>query len=509
MPLYRNPVGEYTLQGYYKPYDLVQQMIIYADITDYRTAVMMKIAEEEKTARRSVVFFTENPSTLFLINNGFILYEPGMEYTASDIDIIIDAITRGQSIIFSTNNIGNPETKRAMIHQLVSALCSGSVNISNLSMIFENVEQLYSRTWDQATKSGMPTFMDLLGRAKAEHCHVAFAAQSSRNIPRKLADSCSTTIIGRISNRNRAIATAKDIDPRLIRQLDKPFGILMQSEKIFHLYNRTTAQMQGASETDLPEDIKKVIESMAKEGPLPLPTRLKQEDLQCKFDPDNPKRYRRSEIKIQSKFERKIKAKRDEVNALTSPANITSAYIPTAKIAASNGVANDNHVRPAQKIGHKREKRFDAQTAIALMRNKGFANPADLVIVGLKVISASKMKLNERVIPSLTPLGMMRRLAADNNLRKAIIAGVDFAAENSVEGLTKVSAPAYAAAYYEALQSEDQFADLFQKQVNVETLQKLGAETDELRSSESQYQFLRGEICRIQRANKSAGKQAA
>lgn len=499
-------MGNYCINGTWTERDLRMQMIVYSNINAWRTALMMQIAEREKANGRAVLFFTENPFAEHLTmpfpagspKEPFYLYRPGPAYQASDIDTIIDYLSRGKSVIFDTNKISTIWFKHEILANMVAGLSGEKMSITNLTMVFESCEQFYGRQYNYGDRSAIGMFKVFIDRCKAEGAHVIFAAQSSRDIPKEIATSCGTSILGLISNNLQATNTSTDIHKPLLEYLDRPFGLSRKSENDFFIFSKTTSPEEGMMASDLPEEM--FSKSVMEQQVLPSPARLHDIALQCSFDPRKPKASPEYKSSHQDEFQDKILEAREEVENSIEPNEIDVA---TQESEAST--ANDNQnvsSSVATKTRKTKPTKFtDPQSAIAMLRSKGFSNPKDMVMIGLKVVSVQKNVLNSKIPASLTPTTLVRRLVRDERLREAIeTAKVSTQAIHDRHGFD-VNVNSYASAYYQALKNNAKLARKFNAELLGDdssqdiaqlrdSLEAFSKEADDKRRTEAQYRSI-------------------
>lgn len=75
------PLNNFAFLGNPTDRDLEHQMIVYADQSTYRTALLMKVAEEQHLYKnRKVVYLSESPYSRHLMKLGFLNYQPEDSY---------------------------------------------------------------------------------------------------------------------------------------------------------------------------------------------------------------------------------------------------------------------------------------------------------------------------------------------------------------------------------------------------------------------------------------------
>lgn len=514
-----SPVKTSGVTGYYSDEDLVMQIMLYGDITPWRCARMMRIAEEERAKERMVLVLTENEIVSHLSVLGFLVYRPATHgFNASDIAVIIGQLQAGDAVVINTNELGDDDKYR-ISRLLVAAL--SLMDISRLSLVVESTEQFFSRRWNYGNKAGMPTLNNLLKRAKGSGAHMAFAAESPKEIAIEIANSCGTAAVGRVSNNDRATAVGNSVDKRLVRNANEMWGIKALNPNDFYLYNHTTAPRQAAAQGVLP--IETPVNMLAMTQMSMLPCRLRDEPLFCLYDPSKPTPTPDLDGEHQEAFVDLIERGRDEADAEAErPAIAARKDSPSVSRAVS--IANDNATAPVRRKA-VRTRFTGASTAVAMIRAAGIQNADRYVTIGLKVVNARGGRLNAPLHGRLTPQSLATKVIKDDLLRDAIRTGFAVAHRSRSDKSTVISAPAYAAAFYHALGEDQALARRFHAEMFVEgvrsgkrspqgrdldaAMRQIGTEANSTLRSEAQYQLLRNAWILFQNANRAALPKAA
>lgn len=523
-----SPLGTYCFNGTWTAKDLQNQMIVYSGINHWRTALMMQIAERERAEGRTVLFFTENPYAEHLTMppvNGqtlrrFLMYRPGPAYQESDIDIIIDHLNMNRNIVFDTIGIGDLMFKHGILAAMVSGLAGAGINVRNLSIIFESAEQFYGRQYNFGVRSAIGMFKIFLDRCKIEGARVAFAAQSSRDIPKEIANNCNTPIVGRIGNHVQATNTSKDIFPSLEEHINKAHGLMRKNEKDFFIFSTSTTAAEALAASQLPDEM--ITQSILEQQILPLPARLHDITLECSFDPGNPELPPEYQSNEQDDFARKVIERREEMENSVSVPNEIEGCIIADSAQRDTVIANDEKIdqKSYEMIRNLKQaaiNKTDPQEAIRLLRARGFSNPAVLVTAGLKVLSMRKNVLNSEIDKSMTSQILAKRIEKNSQLREAVDSALKIVSLLEQEHDLSVDLNAYTAAYYQALKFNNGVARAFNDELcnahpsseigNLRnTLRELSKEKDDKRSAESQYRAI---TASWKRYSGKSGKKAA
>jgi len=497
-----SPVKTSGVGGYYSDEDLVLQMMIYGDITPWRCARMMRIAEEEQAKGRMTLVLTEADAVNHLARLGFLVFRPATHgfNAEADIALIVSMLQAGRMIVINTNELGDEE-KYHITRQLVAAF--SVMDISKLSLIVESTEQFFARRWNFGKKAGMPTLNNLLKRAKTTGAHFAFASESPEEIAVEISRSCGTPAVGRISNHDRARSVGKSVDPRLFQHADEIYGIKAQNPNDFYLYNRTTAPRQDGAQGVLPIETQMTIQALTQTHTVPC--WLTDRTLDCGFNPQSPTPGPDLEDDDQKDFREALETARDQAEA---PAIAAKLETVIRRVAAPAG-ANDNAMRPrrraskARKASNRLVGKTDAYTQLVAA---GIGNGKKLMSYARTMLNARHGRLNVTLDGRTTARSVAQRVIDDKLLRDAINAGVAVA-KRITDADHVVSGVAYATAYYQALKEDEDMARRFHVEMAVTGLRGgqrparaldleaglrgMGTTTDASDRSESQYQFVR------------------
>lgn len=508
------PVKTPGVSGYYTPSDLVLQMIFYGDITPWRCARIMRIAEEEQDAERKVLLITENASVAHLVMRGFRLYRPAEQgYDKADIDAIITALMAGTPIIIDTNGLLE-KPKLEISRKVANALSELSTDdLSSLSFIVESTEQFFARRWNYGEKSGVPVLNNLLKRFKAAGTHVVFGAESPQEIAIEIARSCGTSVVSLTSNNDRAKAIARTVDSRLSKHAHEIYGLGLLNVDEFYLYNRSTAPRQGQMALGLFPDVP--VSSQAMTMSCLVPCWLKDSPLACGFDPNDPTKPR-LDTDGQSAFVKMLIENRD-----AQP----DAKGGSPSIAAT---ANDNAPRRRSRKTVRRQAptRFmGSRYVVEQLKAKGVPNAERMVAFGLKAINARGGKLNVPLHGGITAQKLVKRIIEDELLREAVVTAGNIEGRYTATKGVIVSGVSYAAAHYQSLCENPVLARKFHDEmfvagrqtgeqsedgINLErALVQLGTERDVKRRTESQYQLLMNAWNRFVEADTPKARKAA
>lgn len=497
-----SPVETPGVASYYTNEDLVLQMIIYGDISSWRCARMMRIAEEQAAENRMVLVLTENESVSHLASLGFIVYRPAVHgYSNTDIDVLIALLQGGQHIVIDTNLLED-EQKYEISRLLVGAL--STINVARLSLIIESTEQFYARRWNYGNRSGVPVLNNLLKRFKAQGSRVAFGAESPEEIAIEIARSCGTSAVGRISNHDRVKAVGRSVDHRLPKHADRLYGIKLLDPNDFYLYNRTTAPRLGERQAELPLNVPVTGEAIARAHIVPC--WLKDYDLECGFNPNSPTPGPELDSDKQKEMIEALDEARDNEQRVAAKA-VQEAIAKAGSIVT----ANDNAAPRRNRKTATPQRLSGSQYAVERVEAAGIPNAKRLVSMGLKAINSRGGRLNVPLHGGITAKNLADRIIEDELLREAVTAAATLANRfASFEG-TSVSGVACAAAYYQALCENATLARAFYHEMFVEgqsrkkrepvlspsasamkiALCQLGAEANAKRRTESQYLHLR------------------
>lgn len=515
-----SPVETPGVASYYTNQDLVLQMIIYGDISSWRCARMMRIAEEQAADDRMVLVLTENESVSHLASLGFIVYRPAVHgYSNTDIDVLIALLQGGQHVVIDTNLLED-EQKYEISRLLVGAL--SRINVAKLSLIIESTEQFYARRWNFGNRSGVPVLNNLLKRFKAQGSRVAFGAESPEEIAIEIARSCGTSAVGRISNHDRVKAVGRSVDHRLPKHADRLYGIKLLDPNDFYLYNRTTAPRMAERQAELPLNVPVTGEAIARAHIVPC--WLKDYDLECGFDPNSPTPGPELDGKGQETMIKVLKEAR-ESELLIAAKSVQEAIAKSGSIVT----ANDNAGPRRDQKASTPQRLSGSQYAVQRVEAAGIPNAKRLVSMGLKAINSRGGKLNAPLHGGITAKNLADRIIEDELLREAVTAAASLANRfSSIEG-TSVSGVAYAAAYYQALCEHATLARAFHHEMFVEgqsrgasdatlsprayamktALCQLGAEANMKRRSESQYLHLRNAWGQFRAEHEAPARKAA
>lgn len=515
-----SPVETPGVASYYTDEDLALQMIIYGDISSWRCARMMRIAEEQSKKDRMVLVLTENESVSHLATLGFLVYRPSAHgYRNTDIAVLIGLLQAGQNIVIDTNLLED-ERKYEISRELVGAL--STINVARLSLIVESTEQFYARRWNYGNRSGVPVLNNLLKRFKAQGSRVAFGAESPEEIAIEIARSCGTSAVGRISNHDRVRAVGKSVDPRLPQHADRLYGIKLLDPNDFYLYNRTTAPRIGDRQAELPLNVPVTGDAIARAHIVPC--WIRDHELECGFDPNSPTPGPELDSEGQEAMIKALQEAR-ESELLIAAKSVQEAIAKTGSIVTANDNAGPRRYQKASAP----QRLSGSQYAVERVEAAGIPNAKRMISMGLKAINSRGGRLNVPLHGGITAKNLADRIIKDELLREAVTAAASLANRfSSFEG-TSVSGVAYAAAYYQALCEHVTLARAFHHEMFVEgqsrkasdvtlsprayamktALCQLGAEVNTKRRSESQYLHLRNAWGQFRAEHQMPARKAA
>jgi hypothetical protein len=486
------------VEGYYSNEDLILQMIFYSDITSWRTARLMQVAEECRQAGRSVLVLTENAEVEHLASIGFLVYRPSMHglNPIADAMAIVARIKAGDSVVVNTTQT-ELYPRNVMIRHLLNGLAA--MDIGNLGLVVENTESFFPRKRSHGDNEGMHTLAMLLRRAKVARIPVAFGAESSQEIAREIGKSCGTPVVGRITNDECMRDISKALDTRIRRYANELYGIKALDPRDFYLYNRYTAPRQAARQMEL--EIGVSVEALTR-GSI-VPCWLSDRVLTCGFRPEAPTPGPDLDGEDQSTFVEEIEqARADSEEGREAAVNVQPA--PVASATPSN-VVRMRTSKTAQASSAPRGRMASGE-AVPMVAAAGFLNAGRLVTIGRAVITSRGGRLYAPLDRRLTPRSLAQRIVGDATLREAILAG-QAVCLRFMRSTGVVSSRAYASALYQAMQEDLDLARSFHAEMSVEGvrsgrrsaramdldtgLRRLGEIKDTMERGEAQYQMIR------------------
>lgn len=490
-----SPVYTQGTPGYYSPRDLVLQMIVYGDITAWRTARMMRVAEESRIEGRTVLVLTENEQVEHLASQGFVIYRPSVQGLNPKVDAltIVDALRNGKSVVVNTDQIEQLD-KNMLVRHINNGLAT--MSLRDLAIVVESTEAFYPRRRSRGDNAGMDTMNNLLKRAKAAGAYVAFAAESPDEIAVEISRSCGTPVVGCISNEDRAKAVAKSVDMRLMKPRDEMYGMKTLNQNDFYIFNRFTAPRQGQGQLPLEIDV-----TMASVVQMAIvPCWLRDQILACGFDPNTPTPPPTIDRDEQKRFETELETARQEADEVPAIAAKTSA----APVKATVSGANDNTRKAtARRSRNRLENRGEG---VAIIEAAGLTNALRMMTYARTVLNARNGKLNIALDGRATARSVANKVIEDEALREAIMAGYSIA-HRSRKTDHVVSGTAYATAYYQAMIEDLDLARSFHTEMSVAGLRtgrrseraidmhaamaRIGEGGDPAVRAEAQYQLVR------------------
>lgn len=492
-----SPVQTLGVEGYYSNEDLILQMIFYSDITSWRTARLMQVAEECRRDGRSVLVLTENAEVEHLANLGFLVYRPSLHglNPIADAMAVVARIRAGDSVVVNTTQT-ELHPRNIMMRYLLNGLAS--MDISNLGIVVENTEAFFPRKRSYGDNEGMHTMGVLLRRAKVARIPVAFGAESPQEIAREIGKSCGTPAVGRITNDECMRDVSRGIDARIRRHGNELYGVKSLDPRDFYLFNRYTAPRQAAAQMEL--EIGVNVEALTRSSIVPC--WLSDRVLQCGFRPEAPAPGPELESDEQKRFEDEIEQSRAE-NEEGREAASSRQPAPVA-VAAPSNVVKMRVSKPVQGRATQRN-RLASGEAVPIVAAK-FSNAERLVAIGRTVITSRGGRLYAPLDGRLTPRSLAQRIIDDADLREAILAGHSvYTRFTRSSGF--VSSRAYAAALYQAMQEDVDLARSFHSEMSVTGLRsgrrsaraldfeaglrRIGETGDSNERSEAQYQMIR------------------
>ena len=527
MPL--NPAGKVIVEAGYTENDFNHQIIVYGDGTRWRSALMMRMAEERRDAGRRVLVLTENEDVLSLTNtHDFLVYQPSalgavheMDKREAEQTLKIDAasvatgLAAGHSIIICCNQMEQgPKhlfTKTLLDHMAKQEL-------ANVTMIYDVTESFHNRKRHLSRPDGINTLNNMLKRAKVQGAEMVFGAESPAEIAVEIAESCGVNIVGLTTSDSRARKIAQQVDTDLKKHRNSLYGLKAIAANEHFVYNHHSAVRAMAQNPNMRLDPMIDREHLMRLGALP--TRLPAFELACGYDPsdpDNTRSYRRRDL--QDSFEATILEERQTaIEVINNTAKSTmkpAARARTCDNANPLNIANDNAPlrAPTQRSGAKRAKRKSAprhrltgiQPAIAMLTDKKIPKPSTRFMIARTIMNSTADKLQRPMDRRITANSIAQRLLNDETMAQCITVGLRTVSLAYYHG-KRVSGGACAAALYHAsIECPDTGLELrtslarHNKERNVElgkaitdTLYSLSIIDDEKERAEAQYKALMG-----------------
>lgn len=520
-----SPVQTAGIEGYYSKEDMVLQMIFYSDITSWRTARLMQVAEECRGDMRSVLVLTENCEVEHLAKVGFLVYRPSLHGLDAEADAmaVIARLRDGDSVVVNTTET-ELHPKNLLMRHLMNGLAG--MNISQLALVVENTEAFFPRKRSYGDNEGMHTMGNLLRRAKTARAPFVFGAESPQEIAREIAKSCGTPIVGRITNDECMRDVSRAVDVRIRKYADAPFyGTKALDPRDFYIYNRYTAPRQEAPQMELGIDVG--IHALTR-GHL-VPCWLSDRVLTCGFLPDAPTPGPDLDGKEQKRFDEEIRQSRidGDVGSQAPASTPVTPATPATDALPSNVVPmrTKRQAATTTKVAKARSSRIATSEAMVMVEAAGILNAERYVGIGRTVVNARGGRLYPPLDRRLTPRSLAQRVISDDRLREAILAGYALCSRFTRSGAV-ASSRAYATAYYQAMQEDLALARSFHAEIAVDGirsagrrspraldletgLRRLGGIDDVVERGEAQYQAIRSAWTAYLSANARAMEMAA
>lgn len=446
-----NPIKMLGIDGYYSTDDLRRQMIFYGDITAFRTARIMKVAEECAKRKRNVLVLTENQDVLSLANQGFLVYRPAAIGCNPEIDgpQIVAAVMSGQNIIVCTDRM-QQIPKNALLKHILNSLAEE--DLDNLSMGYDVAECYHPRKRNHNDSNGIATLNNLLKRGKADGAEFFFGAESPDEIAKEISESCGVPVVSLITNNSRAKKVSDMVDKRIWKYADEIFGIKALNENDFYLWNGHTAARQEPQQGELPIELNLDIQALTQH--TVLPRWLKDKKLDCGYDPTDPRGTRtQDEADGQAAFLKSITEARDNPDA--------EAAAKTTSVRAM-GVANDN---PKPLRGRKRMViKEGRQEAIERIRQAGVTSPERAYTLSRTILNSRPEALFRPADGRMTANSVATQVIENENLATARIGAFAYS-QRLLKKKVSVSSVAYGAALYQAMIEDADLALEFHHEV--------------------------------------------
>jgi hypothetical protein len=484
-------------------------MIVYADQSTYRTALLMKVAEEQHLYKnRKVVYLSESPYSRHLMKLGFLNYQPEDSYHPADIDVIISNIAAGNSIIFNTFRIGNKMLKQEALRLLIEGLLSPAINLDEITLIIENVVVFYARQRNRGSHSGMDLFNDFLQTARDLRMPVALAAHSSEEIPKEIANNCSYIVVGKIDQPARSLHTSYSVCPQLRAYFQHSNGVPNLCSKDFFVYKFHSPIREVLSdelkEKLSEEEFEKICTGYERFSAKPFfIIKLEQKELKCGFDPENPNRGPEYKSEDQDRFNSELEEARDEEDEVSEESeenedfkrleqaqkksyailNSGKKNVITTSFNNTKPVANDNISLKKKVAASSQNRRLFAKVnySSGIGRN-------NLVKIGLPALNATPAKLYNAP-KRQSDKKLAENLNKNRKLKEAVREGMKYARLHSEPGIS-ISAVAVTAVLYKALRSKMNFPYAFLQNIDLMQIKTLAAAGDTVQSADAQYKYM-------------------
>jgi len=536
-----NILGSARIPGKYSVEDLRDHISIMANDNVYRDALLMLMALDAMKRKQTVMIYCNKDHFHSLTSRNCLLYAPGaiMMDPERDASVIIQNMNAGKSVIVDIAGMGMLQ-KNALGYELMNRL--HLLNTNRLSFFMQTMECLYPRKRSYSEHHGIHSLMHFLNEKKGTQTEFVVTNRSPDEIPIEVRNICAVQIFGQITSPDCMRSVAKTYNTKIEEFANKPDGIMQMSKRQFQINNpRTATRFLDSTKEDgtdhrhptdeLPLEMAEIRETVFMQESLPHELALVEKV--GKFDPldpDGTKCNPGANTKEQEAFEQELTEEKEQSLGLepgratmrlrkTIPAKATAPTkkSPDSTLAATGAItiANDN-IKMASKSRAANKRFVGAQTSIAMVDSAGIADASRMVSIGLKVVNSRGGMLNAPLDGRLKPESLARQIIEDNHLQEAVSAASSVSQRSSRKGF-KLSAPAYATAYYEALNSNSALARYFHSENFLKdnqddlimSLKQVSDEEDTGRRSEAQYQLLRNAMMAFVKANTAELPDAA
>lgn len=438
--------------------DLALQSIVYSDISSFRTAVGIRMAEKMNSEGFAVLFTTEDDNTEILAANGYIIYRSDHEDFNAEVDAKIIASYMGDriSVVFNTNKT-TQFNKNSIIRALNDYL--SEMSLKDIGFVYDGIENHQPRKRNSGNGVTIDNHANLMRRAKVSGSPVFYGAESPGEIPAEIANSCGTILVGTITNFERARAVAKITGVSAITRYAKDcYGVCALNRRDFYIFNPFTAAREA---TDGQGDMTISAETITRMAAVPR--WLEDEEIQCGYNPQNPTPYDGEKTPSQVRFESELDEARTEflTNQSATEATMRKVGRHVMKNIRHAASANDN----ARKKAYTGTRLEGVDTAVRKLQKNGVGSAADLFRCAKVLLNSSGHKMYDGNGRRYTANGIATRLLTHSSIDLAFNAGRRFAREMRKEHNQTVNGVVYAAAYYHAMQEDANLARAFNKDV--------------------------------------------